>query len=128
MPTTPSGKQPPCASSRTTAGTPQFTAARLGQYEYTLIAWVDHFKTLQRDIEKKFEAEQDITVDLQSGALLLRAAAERAKGADAASLRKCGDMLLGAGEPADKVAMVLSERTTNLVQRPSGPESGCRVP
>ncbi len=95
----------------------QFTAARLGQYEYTLIAWVDHFKTWQRDIEKKFEAEQDIAVDLQSGALLLRAAAERAKGADAAALRKCVDMLLGAGEPADKVAMVLSERTTNLVQR-----------
>ena len=61
----------------------RFTADRLGRHAYTIVAWVDHFATWRRDLEKRLAAEQEIEVDLRIGADLVRAAAERAASATA---------------------------------------------
>ena len=34
-----------------------FVAAEVGRYVYTLVAWVDRFKSWRRDLEKKAEAQ-----------------------------------------------------------------------
>ncbi|MGA9531807.1 MAG: alpha-1,4-glucan--maltose-1-phosphate maltosyltransferase [Anaerolineales bacterium] len=60
----------------------RFTATELGLYEFTIQAWVDAFRTWQRDLAKKLDADQDVGVDLQAGAELIKAAAERAQAAD----------------------------------------------
>src|SRR5258708_2296689 len=70
------------------------TADKLGDWLYTIEAWVDHFATWCADLKKRLAAQstsdtsnpstksQDIPLALRSGALLLGQAAERAKGPD----------------------------------------------
>jgi starch synthase (maltosyl-transferring) len=45
-----------------------FPLAAIGRYEYSVSAWVDRFRTWQHDLEKRVDAGQDVTVDLQIGA------------------------------------------------------------
>jgi starch synthase (maltosyl-transferring) len=71
-----------------------FTADKLGDWHYTIEAWVDHFATWCADLQKRIAAQttsntpgpspqsQDIPLALQSGALLLNQSAQRAKGPD----------------------------------------------
>src|SRR5438876_7340845 len=65
----------------------EFTVGKLGQYIYTLSAWIDPFQTWYRDFLKRLAAAQDVSVDLQIGAALLKATAERAKDTDAKKLK-----------------------------------------
>ncbi|TAK81589.1 MAG: alpha-1,4-glucan--maltose-1-phosphate maltosyltransferase [Betaproteobacteria bacterium] len=48
-----------------------FTVEKLGRYQYTVRGWTDPFLTWQRDLEKRQDAGQDITIDLQIGSQLL---------------------------------------------------------
>ncbi len=61
-----------------------FTAGLPGRYEYTIKARVDHFQTWKKGLSKKIDAGQDVSLDLQIGALLLDAGAKRAGSDDAA--------------------------------------------
>jgi starch synthase (maltosyl-transferring) len=61
----------------------QFRAGSVGTYFYTLRGWVDRFKTWARDLGKKADAGQDLSLDLMTGAQFLTAAAKRASPADA---------------------------------------------
>ena len=63
-----------------------FTVLELGQYEYTLQAWVDHFESWRLGFLKKLDAGQDISVDILTGAKLAEGAAGRASGEDAQRL------------------------------------------
>ena len=63
-----------------------FVAGVPGRYDYTIEARVDHFQTWKKGLEKKIAAGQDVSLDLQIGALLVDKGAARAKAADAAML------------------------------------------
>ena len=56
----------------------EFTVPTQGRHLYTLQAWIDHFQSWSRDLEKKFEAAQDISVDILTGVQLIEATAARA--------------------------------------------------
>lgn len=58
--------------------TGEFIVAGLGVYEYTIEAWVDHFKSWRRDLAKRMDAGQVTSADLLTGAGLIDAAAQRA--------------------------------------------------
>ena len=74
--------------------TVSFTADKLGDWVYTIEAWIDHFATWCADLRKRLVAQpsagtpnssaksQDIPLALRSGALLLNQAAQRAKDPD----------------------------------------------
>lgn len=49
----------------------QFTVTELGTTFYTIVAWVDHFRSWHRDLGKRIAAGQDVTIDLQIGARFL---------------------------------------------------------
>ncbi|HVL81616.1 MAG TPA: alpha-1,4-glucan--maltose-1-phosphate maltosyltransferase [Actinomycetota bacterium] len=68
-----------------------FPLERMGRYAYTVEAWVDHFATWRYGLAKKVEAGQDVSVELLEGGLLLREAAGRASGDDAALLLRWAD-------------------------------------
>jgi len=53
-----------------------------GRHLYTLQAWTDRFLSWSRDIVKKFDAAQDLSVDILVGAQLIEAAAQRASRKD----------------------------------------------
>jgi starch synthase (maltosyl-transferring) len=48
-----------------------FRCEKLGRYEYTVRGWVDRFLTWQRDLKKRRDAGQDLSVDFLIGASLL---------------------------------------------------------
>jgi starch synthase (maltosyl-transferring) len=56
-----------------------FTVSELGTYLYTLHAWIDHWQTWRRDLEKRVAAGQDVSLDLRIGAALIEQAGERAR-------------------------------------------------
>src|SRR5262245_23736406 len=66
----------------------EFPVEILGQYIYTVSGWIDPFQTWYKDFQKRIAANQDVTLDLQIGADLLYAAAERANGGDADTLER----------------------------------------
>ncbi|MFP4511449.1 MAG: alpha-1,4-glucan--maltose-1-phosphate maltosyltransferase [Acidimicrobiales bacterium] len=66
--------------------TAQVVPDRLGRWAYTVVGWVDRFETWKHGTGRKVEAGQDVEVELQLGAALVSAAAERASGPDEAVL------------------------------------------
>ncbi|HMM41275.1 MAG TPA: alpha-1,4-glucan--maltose-1-phosphate maltosyltransferase [Thermomicrobiales bacterium] len=70
-----------------------FPVSDLGRYEYTIVAWVDRFRTWEHDLEKRVAAGQDVSVDLRIGAELVSAAAARAPRADAVTLQGIAEQL-----------------------------------
>jgi starch synthase (maltosyl-transferring) len=65
----------------------EFAVSDLGVYQYTVTASVDRFMTWRRDLVKKVEAQQDVTLERLVGAELIQQAAKRASGATAEELR-----------------------------------------
>ncbi len=47
-----------------------FRVEKLGRYEYTVRGWTDPFLTWQRDLKKRYDAGQDLSVDFLIGAEL----------------------------------------------------------
>jgi len=67
----------------------EFAVAELGRYQYCVQGWVDPFKSWQRDLRKRVEAQQqDIATDLLIGAELVFQAASRAASQDAHRLKE----------------------------------------
>jgi len=73
----------------------EFIVGTEGRHLYSLQAWIDHFQSWKRDLGKKFEAAQDLSVDILTGIQLIEAAAARSAGkeksllaATAADIRK----------------------------------------
>jgi starch synthase (maltosyl-transferring) len=64
----------------------EFRVTRLGSHLYTVHAWIDRFGSWSRDLAKRLDAGQDVTVDLEIGRRLVQAAATRATGADNVAL------------------------------------------
>jgi starch synthase (maltosyl-transferring) len=61
----------------------EFRAGEVGNHFYTLQAWVDSFKTWSRDLAKKADAGQDLSLDLMTGAKFLAEVGRGASAADA---------------------------------------------
>lgn len=66
----------------------EFTITQLEAYRYTIEAWVDHFASWQKELQKKIEAQQDVAVELLVGAELVAETAQRASGPDSEELLK----------------------------------------
>jgi starch synthase (maltosyl-transferring) len=87
-----------------------FTLDRLGEWVFTLEAWIDHFDTWRDDLGKRLSAQpasedvtssatqQDIPLALRSGSILLKQVAQRAKGADQQLLSRAAASLIQLAE------------------------------
>jgi starch synthase (maltosyl-transferring) len=105
----------------------EFSVPAQGLHLYTLIAWVDRFQTWSRDINKKYAAGQDVSVDTLVGVELIERAAKGAPAEDGRQLlgwasqirhllkRSAGEALERALDP-DPVLGALLGRTFDLRQ------------
>ncbi|HEU4561660.1 MAG TPA: alpha-1,4-glucan--maltose-1-phosphate maltosyltransferase [Longimicrobium sp.] len=73
-----------------------FTVDRIGRWEYTVIAWTDWFGTWQSDLRKKYDAGQNVVLELFEGAQLVAVSAAEAQEPDAGKLNACLVEILGA--------------------------------
>lgn len=82
-----------------------FKVSTLGRYIYTVRAWIDHFKTWSRDLAKRVQAGQDVSVDLLIGLKLVEAAQKQAAGPDAELLSSFATSLRGGGAEGAQQAL-----------------------
>lgn len=94
----------------------EFKVARVGRYQYTVTAWLDHFKSWRHDLAKRTQPE-DIALQLQVGAKLLEAAAGRAEGEDAQRLGRGAQMVGGEGDLNERLAIALDKELELLLAR-----------
>ncbi len=89
-----------------------FPVKRLGRHHYTVIAWLDHFASWRRGLERKVEAGNDVSVELLEGAILVDEAAARAGDQ---ILRAQAAMLRGDKPIAERVAAALAPELAALM-------------
>ena len=66
----------------------EFPVESLGFYHFTIEAWIDHFLTWHRDLQKRVDGgAEDLDVQLQIGLQLIREAADRAAARDKKKLQ-----------------------------------------
>ncbi|MGA2090332.1 MAG: maltotransferase domain-containing protein [Endomicrobiales bacterium] len=65
-----------------------FKVTEIGRWNYTITAWIDHFKTWQGDFKKRVQAEQDVSVDVLIGIGLIQKVLSLASVQDKDKLKK----------------------------------------
>jgi starch synthase (maltosyl-transferring) len=94
----------------------EFIVTYMGGYVYTLKGWVDHFRTWQKDLKKKFEAGHEISVELMIGAELVDRAVRRAPKTDREKLKEFSGLLRDSKkEPRSRVSAATDEVLTSLM-------------
>jgi starch synthase (maltosyl-transferring) len=83
--------------------TATFPVTELGQYEYTIEAWIDRFASWLHAIAAKADAAQDVGSELLEGAEMIERAASGRTGADL-TLLELADVLRGSRPQAERVA------------------------
>jgi len=94
----------------------EFLLPAIGEYQYTVEAWIDEFGSWRHDLRRRIEAGQEVDVDMLVGAALVEAVAARASSEDAARLTEWAARLRSA-TPADRAALALDEGWSALVFR-----------
>ncbi len=92
-----------------------FQVTEIGRYEYTVMGWINRFKSWQRDLGKRVDAGQDVAVQLLIGANLISEATARAEGDDAGRLRAYADIVRVPG--LDGTRLALSPELADLMYR-----------
>jgi starch synthase (maltosyl-transferring) len=92
-----------------------FRVSEMGRYRYTIRAWLDRFGTWRRDLKKKVNAGQEVSLDLQIGVQLIEEAAPGAKGAVAKALKQRVGQIAGAKILEDKIMLALEEELAELM-------------
>ena len=95
----------------------EFTLEANGRYQYTIEALPDPFRSWLEDLEKRRAADQDLTSALREGTQLVRAAAERAKGADRAALVACADRIERAATQTEAAAVAVEAELGEWMRR-----------
>ncbi len=98
-----------------------FTVLDTGRYFYTVMGWMDHFKSWRRDLEKRLQVEHDVSIDLLIGAQFIEEAAQRAEQQnaedDASWLRSWANVLRKETIVGHKLKVALDEQVYSFMQR-----------
>ena len=112
-----------------------FTPDQPGFYEYTVMGYIDHFATWQYGLRKKFDAQQDVSVELLSGVEMLKEATKSADASDKKQLKAWAKQLKEAKaerRPDDtipaSVELSLSEEVTEVMDRCYDKSNATRYP
>ena len=96
-----------------------FQADALGRHAYTVAAWTDAWSTWRRDLRKRIDAGQDVSVDLLIGAGLVKGAVRRANDggdlSDAAALGRWAAELRERDADGNRAARALDDGLDRLM-------------
>ncbi len=94
----------------------EFKVKDVGTYSYTVEGWVDHFRTWQKDVKKKYDAGQNVNVDLQIGLEYIDRAIKKAGGDDKTNLKDISEEVKGT-DPERAVITAVGKSLTELINR-----------
>jgi len=92
-----------------------FSTSKIGWYEYTIEAWVDHFFSWQKGIKAKFEANQKMDVELQMGVNMLKDAKNRATPQQKKQIEAWLEQLDSRVDTASAISLFLSHDVSELM-------------
>ena len=95
----------------------EFKITQATHYLYTLKAWVDRFRTWQRDLVKKVEAGQDVSVDFLVGTGLIEEAEQLSSTADIRRLQESAAILHDGEDLSRKLSLIHDEQLADMVSR-----------
>ena len=95
----------------------RFTLDVVDRWQFTIEALADPFRSWLADLNKRIDAGQDVASELLEGVALVRAAAGRARGADATRLKDYASRLAGGASQADGVSAAHDEVLLALMDR-----------
>jgi starch synthase (maltosyl-transferring) len=95
----------------------EFIVEEPGMYYYTLQGWIDHFKTWQKDLRKKFDAGQDISVDILIGLQYIEEASARALDEEKKKLKKFADLLRRETDREEVFLLAMSKEVNEVMER-----------
>ena len=97
-----------------------FVVSELGHYLYTIVAWVDEYKSWRQNLAKKLDAGQEVSVDLLVGARLIEEASQRASGRAKQKLQDLAHKLRSAGvSQSAKAQLALGKEVAGLLYKHS---------
>ncbi|MFN6961627.1 MAG: alpha-1,4-glucan--maltose-1-phosphate maltosyltransferase [Rhodocyclaceae bacterium] len=89
----------------------------IGDHEYTVIAWRDLFAGWQRDVEKKLEAGQNLSLELVEGTTLVREAAHDPRNPEGGEALRSFVSTLASHEDEDtRLSLLLGEEAASLMK------------
>ncbi len=89
----------------------------VGIFRFTVEAWIDHFASWQDGLRKKFEAGQDVAMDILTGAALVEKAAVRVGGEDGLRISVLAESLKQSRDMGAAVAQALGPEASALMSR-----------
>ncbi|CAM3689072.1 Alpha-1,4-glucan:maltose-1-phosphate maltosyltransferase [Pseudomonas reidholzensis] len=92
----------------------EFTPSELGLHLFSLEAWIDPFATYCHDLEKKYHAGVEVTLELEEGRLLLGKGAQRSEGALRDQILAVQARLPELAQD-DQVALLMAPETARLM-------------
>jgi len=97
----------------------KFKVEKIGTYIYTIMAWIDRFKSWRQDLAKRVEAgQQDIQVNIAVGAQIIEEAVQRAPASDQQIMLHWIETLQSIDIPVvDKADLALSEEVFTLMEK-----------
>ena len=94
-----------------------FEPEQIGFHTFRIRGWIDHFTTWQKGLRKKFDAGQDIAVELLIGAELMENAVQWADGSDKNTLQAWSTQLKQTGSEDELVAFATSNEVSKLMHK-----------
>jgi starch synthase (maltosyl-transferring) len=95
----------------------EFFIQEVGFYRYLIEGWIDHFKTWQQDLRKKFATGQSSKADLLIGADYAKETSERAATEDREKLLKIAEVLKKGEDRQEIVTVALNDEFTKLMRK-----------
>ncbi|HEV2132587.1 MAG TPA: maltotransferase domain-containing protein, partial [Longimicrobiaceae bacterium] len=87
------------------------------RYYFTVVAWTDVFGSWRAELEKKFNAGQDVGSELLEGIEIIGRAVDRAEGADRERIQALLAELREGAAQSEQVAVALDPELLELIER-----------
>jgi starch synthase (maltosyl-transferring) len=95
----------------------EFVVKEIGMYYYTLLGWVDLFKTWQKDLKKKVDAGQDISADILIGVQYIEDASKRSLEEDKRKFTEFIESLRNNENTEEVISLALGRELSNLMDK-----------
>jgi starch synthase (maltosyl-transferring) len=92
-----------------------FIPGKTGHYQFKIQGWINHFNTWQKGLEKKFNAQQPLEMEMQIGVQLVERLLESFSKKESAILRQWCSALANEEQMEKAYALALNEQVTALM-------------
>lgn len=95
----------------------QFSLQHIGQYDYTIQAWINHFSTWKHNIERWVAAKQDISIELHIGLQLIEQVKSLAQGKQAEKLQYFFHKIQNSAHTGDLLQIIHDPELSNIMNQ-----------